>query len=198
MSTFPAGLKHSDPDKDTFEKIWDVVKECGEEERHFNNLQSAYRGIASTWLLATFGAVGFLLFNKDGELVHPGIAAAVCFAGAFGIGLIWKLDLDVYHRLLVAVFQEGLKLEDEFKWLPRFRTNMSNIGKKSNDTADHIRRRLAWYYVCTTLVPLGAGTFFWFMMLTRNGCEPCWYLLPSLVLIVGLVLIRIVFKQTTS
>jgi hypothetical protein len=108
MSAFPNGLHVVN--QELFNRIWSVVEECGEEERHFNNLQSVYRGIASTWLLATFGAVGFLLFNKDGELIHPGIAAAVCFAGTFGIVLIWKLDLDVYHRLLVAVFREGQSL----------------------------------------------------------------------------------------
>jgi hypothetical protein len=197
MSAFPNGLHVVN--QELFNRIWSVVEECGEEERHFNNLQSVYRGIASTWLLATFGAVGFLLFNKDGELIHPGIAAAVCFAGTFGIVLIWKLDLDVYHRLLVAVFREGQSLEVEFPWLPRFRTNMVNIGRKPGDqTADLIRRRLAWYYVCTALVPMGAGTFFWFMSLVTNHCLHCWYLLPSLALIVGLVLLRIVFSQTTK
>lgn len=41
--------------KDLFDCVWKIVQECGEEERHFNQLQSVYRGIASSWLLATFG-----------------------------------------------------------------------------------------------------------------------------------------------
>jgi hypothetical protein len=37
------------------------VLECGEQERHFGNLQGIYRGLASTWLLAMCGGIGFIL-----------------------------------------------------------------------------------------------------------------------------------------
>src|SRR5690348_6386881 len=106
MSKFAYKLRQL-ADADLFGRVWDIVKECGEEERHFNQLQSVYRGIASTWLLATLGAVGYLLFSKDTRGTDPRyihlFSSVICFLGACGIGLIWVLDLRVYHRLLVAV-----------------------------------------------------------------------------------------------
>lgn len=93
--------------KDIFESVWKIVQECGEEERHFNTLQSVYRGVASSWLLATFGAVGYLMFDKDGHVAHTWLGAAVCIMGALGISLLWMLDLHIYHRLLVAAFEQG-------------------------------------------------------------------------------------------
>ena len=160
---YPGDLQNVD--KDLFDRAWRVVQECGEEERHFNQLQSVYRGVASTWLLATFAAVGYLLFDKDGRLSHPGVSAVVCFAGAFGIGLIWNLDLNVYHRLLVAVFTEGHALEKHFTFLPKFRTNMFEVGRQAGNL-DPIRKRLTRYYVGTASVPVLAGLFFagWWLL----------------------------------
>ena len=48
-------------EKDTFDRVWRIVEEIGREERHFNDLQSRYRNMASVWLLATFSAVGFVI-----------------------------------------------------------------------------------------------------------------------------------------
>jgi MFS family permease len=142
--------------KDIFEIVWKIVQECGEEERHFNTLQSVYRGVASSWLLATFGAVGFLLFNKDGNVAHPWMAGAICILGSLGISLLWMLDLHIYHRLLVAAFHQGRALEDQFPWLPQIRTLMKSSTKKG------VRKRMAWYYFFTTLGPaaVGIGLFY--------------------------------------
>lgn len=142
--------------KDIFESVWKIVQECGEEERHFNQLQSVYRGIASTWLLATFGGVGYLMFDKTGIPPHPWMAAMVCMLGAFGVALLWMLDLSVYHRLLVAAFNEGRALEEHFLWLPRIRTNMLT------NTHHAVRKHLALYYHFTTLGPLLAGIGFFY------------------------------------
>ena len=161
-----------------FDRVWSIVKECGEEERHFNQLQSVYRGIASTWLLATFAAVGYLLFSKDtqstGNQMRHLFSALICLLGAWGIGLIWPLDLKVYHRLLVAVFEEGRKLENEFDWLPRLRTNMYRIERKQNKSRDPIREMLAAYYVGTVTVCLFAFWVFvsWYL---RKICVHHWY-----------------------
>lgn len=112
-------------DKDTFERVWKIVEEIGVQERHFNGLQTSYRSMASAWLLAAFGAIGFVLSQKfefaiDRELLITAIAAA----GAIGIALLWILDLLVYHRLLDSCFIEGLILEERYPWLPPFRGNM--------------------------------------------------------------------------
>jgi Na+/melibiose symporter-like transporter len=183
--------------KDDFEKVWKIVEECGEEERHFNQLQSIYRGVASTWLLATFAAVGYLLFVKEGQPSHPGVAAVVCFAGAFGIALIWILDLHVYHRLLVAVFEEGRKLEGRFAFLPRFRTNMYNIGGEPGG-GDRIRKRLAWYYVGTTSAPITAGIFLWGMLFHSKHYRCEWYSFLLLAAVIACLAILWLFRRTTE
>lgn len=172
------------PNKDIFESVWKIVQECGEEERHFNQLQSVYRGIASTWLLATFGAVGYLLFDKNGAVAHPRLAAMVCMLGTFGVALLWMLDLSVYHRLLVSAFDEGKALEDHFLWLPRIRTNMLTY------THSAVRRHLALYYLFTTLGPLLAGIGFFY-----HYGFPCSALIAAGV---GLLLVGILFAATAT
>ena len=59
MPTPPANL-----DTNT---AWDVLKELGESERHFNNLETEYRKLASIWLLAGFAGIGFVL-KSDPDL----------------------------------------------------------------------------------------------------------------------------------
>jgi|SRR5208283_2041290 len=160
MDNFPQGLQGID--KDLFDRVWKIVQECGEEERHFNQLQSVYRGLASSWFLATVGAIGFLLFNKDGKLVPQNylFATVLCIAGMAGFVLLWVLDLQVYHQLLKSAFHEGLVLEQEFPWLPRIRTNMDVIDKKQNDASDHVLRKLRLFYVIgTVLIGVGFVTF---------------------------------------
>jgi hypothetical protein len=196
--------KNGAKNKDLFEGVWKIVQECGEEERHFNQLQSVYRGLASTWVLGTLGAVGYLMFGKESKVEHPELlAAVVCSVGALGISLIWVLDLKVYHRLLVAVFKEGKKLEDRFNWLPRFRTNMSEIdrpigkdGTRQMTGRDPVRSKLAWYYVVTTLVPAAGAIFFlsWYL----RSPSKCWYTFCALLVLAALVLEYGLFAWTTD
>ena len=42
------------------DEVWRMLLELGVQERHFNELESRYRTLASTWLLATFAALGFI------------------------------------------------------------------------------------------------------------------------------------------
>lgn len=110
---------------DSFDNIWKIVAEIGTTERHFNDLQSKYRTLASTWLLAAFSAMGFIVsevieINVEKELLISGIA----IAALIGIMLLWVIDLLVYHRLLDSCFIEGLILEEKYSWLPPIRHNM--------------------------------------------------------------------------
>jgi hypothetical protein len=45
-------------------------------------------------------------------------------ASAAGIGLLWRLDLYVYHRLLEGFFWEAVKLEASEPIFPKFRHRM--------------------------------------------------------------------------
>jgi len=104
--------------------LTELEKLTGSEE-HFDGLKSTCRSLASTWLLATFGALGFLLTEDlRGSIPTEVIALALGVAGATGIFLLWILDLLVYHRLLDASFVEGLKLETAFPQAPQVRHRM--------------------------------------------------------------------------
>jgi hypothetical protein len=105
--------------------IWRIYCELGEIERHFNNLQSNYRALVSTWLLAAFAGIGFVLSKEltpsiPRELFVFGIGVGT----SIGIYLLWVLDLLVYHRLLDAAYIEALNLERSYKWLPPYRINI--------------------------------------------------------------------------
>ena len=50
---------------EVYDRVWKFVVEAGLQERHFNQLQTEYRKLASTWLLAAFGAIGLLLTNSS-------------------------------------------------------------------------------------------------------------------------------------
>ncbi len=126
-----------------FEKTWKIVSECGEQERHFNGLQNSYRTLASTWLLAMFGGIGFFLAQKleYGNSYRLFLIWAVALAGCLGLVLLWVMDLLVYHRLLDAVFVEGVKLERCYSWLPPFRNNMLRVQHGG------VLPKVVWFYL---------------------------------------------------
>lgn len=113
-------------DPDMFNRVWSVYTEMGTEERHFNGLQSTYRALASTWLLASFAAIGFVLSEKFAGCPFDKllVIVAIGFMTSIGIILIWNLDLRVYHPLLSSAYRQGLILEKTYSWLPQMRTNM--------------------------------------------------------------------------
>jgi hypothetical protein len=78
--------------------VWNIYKNLTAQCEHFNTLESTYRALASTWLLAAFAGIGFIL--KDIHSERELYVAAIAAAGAVGILLLWLLDLMVYHRLL--------------------------------------------------------------------------------------------------
>jgi hypothetical protein len=112
-------------DTTVFDRVWALTQEIGVQERHFNQLQSGYRNMASAWLLATFAGIGFVVSTPLHVTAAPELlVAGLASAGSIGISLLWIVDLLVYHRLLDSCFIEGLILEEQYAWLPPFRNNM--------------------------------------------------------------------------
>src|SRR5215831_10526015 len=111
--------------EDDRDRIWKIYCELGVIERHFNNVQSTYRALASTWLLAALGGIGFVI-SKELTLRIPSelIIGAIGIAAGIGVYLLWVLDLLVYQRLLDAAYIEGRNLETNHQWLPQVRNNM--------------------------------------------------------------------------
>jgi hypothetical protein len=112
------------------ERALKIAAELSAAERHFNSMQNHCRTMASTWLLAGFGAIGFIHFQKpdqDSLLAADQtslFAAAVAIAAAFGIFFLWVLDAKVWHRLLLANYEEGRLLEQQNTFLPQVRKRM--------------------------------------------------------------------------
>jgi hypothetical protein len=143
-----------------FDRIWTIVAEMSVYERHFNDIQARHRVLASSWLLATFVGVGFLLSRPELQLpVDRGFAiAGVAAAGAAGLVLLWNLDLLVYHQLLQSCFSVGLDFEARHTWLPPLRKRML----ESQGGGD-VTPRVAWFYmtgiaVLTLVATAGVAT----------------------------------------
>lgn len=125
---------------DEFNNVFEIIKEIGVQERHFNNMCGKYKSLASTWLLSTFAAIGFLLISN----VEPKalFISAIAFAGSLGIFLLWLIDLKVYQQLLGANFVEGLSIEKKIDWLPKIRQNIFNTQKTGS-----VISNLSWFYI---------------------------------------------------
>ena len=47
-----------------YEQLWNAYCELGKREQHFNNIQTRYRALASTWALAALAGIGFAIKEK--------------------------------------------------------------------------------------------------------------------------------------
>lgn len=139
------------------ERAWKMIIELRATEQHFNTIKAQVRTLASSWLLAGFGAMGFLLTENLSVPMPTEVAIlAVAFAVSSGLMLLWMLDLLVYHRLLDAAFVEALKLEEKYPQLPQVRRNM--IASQPGGQATNFQ---AWFYIGAITAPLlFAGTLF--------------------------------------
>jgi hypothetical protein len=130
---------------------WDVLKELGNSERHFNNLEAEYRKLASIWLLAGFAGMGFIL-KQNPEMAVPREVAlvAIGLAASIGIFLLWIVDLLVYHQLLDACFTQAKQIERNHKELPRVRSSM----ERTQGGGKVVTTRLRWFYILLTAAPV--------------------------------------------
>src|SRR5258708_7592134 len=147
--------------EEEFHFVWSMMQEFGLTERHFNEMESRYRALASTWLLATFAGIGYVAAHGHlGVKLNLWIVIAIIgLAGALGIGLLWNLDLLVYHQLLDVSFEEARKLEEIYKWLPPTRTRMIELMPGSG-----VLRRVVLFYIAGVDVLLsivGIALAFW-------------------------------------
>ena len=156
----------------------DLINHIGDQEKHFNNLETQYRLLASTWLFTGLGAIGFLLQSDKqvlfGKYLLIGLIGCI---SSIGIFLLWILDIKVYHKLLHSVFLQGINLEQKYKWLPKIRTDML----LSVETGD-VTRSTGLYYIgsCVLLLAIAIIAFtIYFHSL----------LLKLIVIFVGLALI---------
>jgi hypothetical protein len=156
--------------------VWESYREMGEYERHFDRLEQQCRTLSSTWILAAFAAIGYLLINVSATQ-HDWlfsnrtlIISLIAFLSAIGIRLLWVLDR-VYHQLLNACFADGLRLEDENNWLPCIRHKM--VESQKNGTA--LPQIAAFYIGCTlTLLIISAVFLVWWLLSLDNDLASSW------------------------
>jgi hypothetical protein len=144
-----------------------MIAEIGNQERAFNTLEASYTALASTWLLATFAGVGFILTNQPRlpvpiEVVILGLG----LAGAIGITLVWVIDVLVYHTLLDAAWWAGLAVEIEHPEIAPVRTLMYALGP--------VTPRIKKFYLGMLAAPLAIATLgaAWSAHLVASGSEP--------------------------
>ena len=128
----------------------ELYKEFGEYERHFNRIQSVYRGLASTWFLASFVGIGSLYskdFSGDFPITKELSAMLAALAGGTGISLLWFLDVKIYHRLLVSVLSISEKLESTAKNLPGLREQFKATAERLN-----VRTAISIFYAFPTAI----------------------------------------------
>jgi len=129
-----------------------MYKSLTDQCEHFNSLESTYRTLASTWLLAAFAGIGFIL--KDIQSKHALLLIAlVAGAAAIGIFLLWLLDLMVYHRLLSAAFAERLALENRYPWLPQVAHGMMDAHGGAG-----VVPKIVWFYIASYILLIGIAS----------------------------------------
>jgi hypothetical protein len=126
--------------------IWQIYDGLGKQCQHFNSLETHYRALASTWLLAAFAGIGFVAKEVHGEVVWL-FVLGISAAAALGILMLWLVDLMVYHRLLDATFAEQLAMEARYPWLPQASHRM--LDTQSNRS---VVPRVVWFYICVYAV----------------------------------------------
>jgi hypothetical protein len=102
---------------DKFERYWKL----SEMEERFNSSSGGIRGLASAWLLASLGSIGWI-FNAYNAEIWPlpmgFLLIVVITLGSIGITTLWVMDQLVFFRLLNSVFLVGLKMEKDDQELP--------------------------------------------------------------------------------
>ncbi len=152
----------NDPEK---ERIWNFYIELGLAERHFNTLQSSYRALVSTWLLAALVGSGYVLSTELSlSIPRELILAGIGLAASVGIYLLWFIDLLFYQELSSASFQEARILElRNREWLPQVRDNVRYILQGKGVS------RVMWFYIIAVELMAfvgGVGLLFWLLTLT--------------------------------
>ncbi len=104
-------------------------------EHHFNSIQNRYKTLAATWMLMTFLGIGYFLSGVEVGLPFNSMIGVMilCLLSSTGVFLLWYLDSGIYHKLLEAVFMEGLSLEKKYPILGHGHENMMKLiyqGKK--------------------------------------------------------------------
>jgi hypothetical protein len=123
-----ASLSSTEADSATLNRL-------AENERHFHTIQAGVRGLASTWTLAAFASIAIVLKKETDVtwLFHPfALVILICLMVNFGLSILWIIDQMVYQRLFNTNYIAGLRLEQQFSFIPPVRAiQRLSAGKMS-------------------------------------------------------------------
>jgi hypothetical protein len=132
--------------KNVEEAYWKLA----EIEQRFNTTQAATRALASTWMLAAFSAIAFLIRSQNGGtwLMPPlMLVVLVSTMAVIGLFVLWIVDQLVYQRLLGAAFTAGLRMEYDNPCIPPIRALMMHSAEGVG-----MSRWLLLYYLVPMIV----------------------------------------------
>lgn len=118
--------------------------------KHFGNIQTYYRMLASKVLLGVFVVFSCIFsFELSSKALNPyWIAFVTCILGAVIITIIGYIDLVFQERSLIANFREAYDLEQQFRWLPPIHQNMLLEGKHHASSS----RKSIFYIACNIIL----------------------------------------------
>ncbi len=128
----------------------EIYKELGTYERHFNQIQNIFKGLASTWFFGGFAAIGFLYSSNLAESFPSKLetaSALISLTIATGIMMFWMMDVLIYHKLLRAVICKSRLLEESEEILPKLRKAMADYTAILN-----VRRATSIFYVIPSVI----------------------------------------------
>jgi hypothetical protein len=119
----------------------ETLNRLAENERHFHTIQAGVRGLASTWTLAAFASIAIVLKQqKDVTWLFPPFALVIliCLMVNIGLSVLWIIDQMVYQRLSNANYIAGLRLEQQFSFIPPVRA-IQRISAREMSIASWIK-----------------------------------------------------------
>ena len=152
-------------------------------EEHFNGVQVEVKKLASAWMLATFGAIAFIVrgdLATGKSLLDSGSLLVLIGLGSnIGLLSLWILDQRVNQNLLRAAFEVGLTLERTNPNLPPIRSMMwLNSGSRG------MGRYHALFYVCPMLLNVAAAIY---GLNASPGADMPWLLICTAAAIAALL-----------
>ena len=113
--------------------IYGMYSQLKTHKDHFSNMQNRYRTMSSSWVIAGFIGIGFLLSRHDLDLPFDSllVIAILSICIAIGISLLWHLDIVLYQKLWLGSVVEMARLEKNHKWLPKVNLSVLFIREKT-------------------------------------------------------------------
>lgn len=178
-------------------QIIEIYKELGVYERHFNQIQNVFKGLASTWFLAGFTGIGYVFSTKFNSLpFNPNFASSlICLVISTGILLFWMMDVLVYHKLLRATLDTGefFESKNKIKHFIVLRENFKHYTKTLN-----VRTAMSLFYIVPSLILVVSSLYFLLKVWSSNTWYNNTIILVWLCSIILSSILIIIFQKRKS